>query len=109
MNPASTLRVRRVTGMLAAFWALLAIGLSLFALLASGRGPVMPLNSSFMAGVAVIHSASDEALASGVERGDRVVAIDGVPLIRMMQEVPLVLRLGISNEYEIQKRDGIAR
>ena len=104
MNPASTLRVRRLTGMLAAFWALLAIGLSFFALLYGGRGPVLPISSSFLAGMAVIQTASPEAVRAGVEHGDRLVSIDGVPLARMVGIPPLDLEL--PNDYEIEKRDG---
>ncbi len=106
MNPASTLRVRRLTGVLAASWALLGIGLSFFALLHGGRGPVMPISSSFLGGVAVIYSASPEAREVGVAEGDRIVAIDGVPVLRVMQEGMPRLDLGTPNLYEIEKRDG---
>ncbi len=106
MNPVSTLRVRRLTGMLAASWALLAVGLSLFALFASSDGPVLPVSSSFVAGVSVIHSASPEALAAGVEPGDRILAVDGIPLIRLIQQGYRRLDVGQTNEYTVQKRDG---
>jgi signal transduction histidine kinase len=106
MNPASTLRVRRLTGMLAAFWALLAIGLSFFGLLSASQGPVLPITSSFLAGVAVIHSTSSEAAAAGVRPGDRVVAIDGIPILSMIRDGLPELDLATANEYEIDKRDG---
>jgi signal transduction histidine kinase len=92
--------------MLAACWALLAIGLSLFSLLSSADGPVMPISSSFVAGVAVIHSASPEAKAVGIEAGDRVRSIDGVPVLRVMHRGPGRLDLDVPNVYEIEKRDG---
>jgi len=92
--------------MLAACWALLAIGLSLFSLLSSVDGPVMPISSSFVAGVAVIHSASPEAKAAGIEAGDRVRSIDGVPVLRVMHRGPGRLDLDVPNVYEIEKRDG---
>jgi signal transduction histidine kinase len=92
--------------MLAALWALLAIGLSLFSLLWPSEGPVMPLSSSFVAGVAVIHSASPEALASGIEPGDRIRSIDGVPVLRVMRRGPGHLEIDQPNVYEIEKRDG---
>ena len=106
MNPASTLRVRRLTGMLAAFWALLAIGLSFFGLLSASQGPVLPISSSFLAGVAVIQSASPEAVAAGVRPGDRVVAIDGTPILNMIQNGLPDFDLEKANDYEIEKRDG---
>jgi len=106
MNPASTLRLRRLTGMLAAGWALLGIGLSLFALVASRDGPALPMGSAFVAGVAVVHAASPEALEAGVEPGDRLRSVDGIPLIHLFQYSGQRFRMGVPNEYEIQKRDG---
>ncbi|MBW2231439.1 MAG: GAF domain-containing sensor histidine kinase [Deltaproteobacteria bacterium] len=93
--------------MLAAVWALLAIGLSLFALVGAGSGPVLPFSSSFVGGGgAVILTASPQALEAGIEPGDRVRTIDGVPLIRMMEPSRRGLDLEHANEYEIEKRDG---
>jgi signal transduction histidine kinase len=106
MNPSATLRVRRLTGLLAAFWALLAIALALFTLLVSTEGPVLPISTSFIAGQAVIHAASPQALRAGVEPGDRVLTLDGVPLMQMLRNGRFGLSLGEANEYEIRKRDG---
>jgi signal transduction histidine kinase len=106
MNPSATLRVRRLTGLLAAFWALLAIALALFTLLVSTEGPVLPISTSFIAGQAVIHAASPQALRAGVEPGDRVLTLDGVPLMQMRRNGRFGLSLGEANEYEIRKRDG---
>ncbi len=106
MNPAATLRVRRLTGSLAAIWALLAIGLSLFALLISSDDPVMPFTSSFVAGTAIVHSVSEEAASAGVEAGDRVRAIDGVPLLQRLRDRRTAFTPEKPNEYEFEKRDG---
>ena len=106
MNPASTLRFRRLTGMLAAFWALLGIGLSFFALLHGDRGPVLPISSSILGGVAVIYSVSPEAAEAGVRPGDRVVSIDGASALRTLRDARPRLDAQRTNEYEIQKRDG---
>ena len=53
MNPGSTLRFRRITGLTGAAWALLAIGLSVSALLFPRDDLVLPVNCSLVAGVAV--------------------------------------------------------
>jgi signal transduction histidine kinase len=106
MNPSATLRVRRLTGLLAAFWALLAIALALFTLLVSTEGPVLPISTSFIAGQAVIHAASPQARRAGVEPGDRVLTLDGVPLMQMLRNGRFGLSVGEANEYEIRKRDG---
>ncbi len=106
MNPLYTLRFRRITGMMAAVWALLAIGLALFSLLAQGEGPTVPFTSSFVAGAVVVHSASEEAARAGVEQGDQLLSIDGAPLIRFIDPRSRRLEMGQPNVYEILKRDG---
>ena len=104
MNPAVTLRVRRLTGMLAACWALLAIGLSLWSMLPTSDGLVMPISSSFVGGLPLIHSASEEAYAAGVEPGDYLRSIDGEVLVRMRRAGPERFDHQRPNTYEVVKR-----
>ena len=85
MNPASTLRLRRITGLLGAAWALLAIGLSVSALLSPRSDLALPVNCSFVAGVAVVQWSGPNALAAGVARGDRIRSIDGMPMVRVIK------------------------
>ena len=66
MNPASTRRFRRLTGILGAGWALLAIGLSVSALFAPRGTLTLPLNCSYVSGAAVIESMTEEAWGTGV-------------------------------------------
>ncbi len=106
MNPGSTLRFRRITGLTGAAWALLAIGLSVSALLFPREDLVLPVNCSLVAGVAVVQWATPEALAAGVAPGDRLRAIDGSPLVDVIQAGPLQLRDGETNLYKFEKRDG---
>ena len=110
MNPASTARFRRITGSLGVTWALLAIGLSAFALLFPREDPSLPLHCSFIADVALVQSSTDEARAAGVEPGERVRSIDGFPMVRMLRMGRWVtLEEGVPNRYLLEKRDGSTR
>ncbi len=110
MNPVSTARFRIATGFIGATWALLAVGLSAWALLIPREEPALPLDCSFIAAIAVVQSTTDEARAAGVEVGDQVRAIDGVPMERLVRMGSWVtLQQGVSNRYLIQKRDGSTR
>ena len=104
MNPVSTLRFRRATGFLAAGWALLAVGLTVFALLVP-QELAPPLRCSFITGVARVQSLGTEAAAAGISLGDRIISIDGVPTLRRMR-FGESLRAGETNVYEFEQRDG---
>jgi signal transduction histidine kinase len=106
MNPAATLRLRRATGLLAAAWALLAIALSIYALLSPRDELALPMNCSFVAGTALVQWATPEARLAGVDAGDRVLSIDGEPLLRAVKGGPSLLRRGVPNVYAVEKRDG---
>jgi hypothetical protein len=106
MNPVATLRLRRLTAVLGACWALLAIGLSFFALLQPRDELALPFNCSFVAGVAVVQWATPEATRVGVESGDRLIAIDGEPILHVIQAGSSFLHSGAPNRYSMEKRDG---
>ena len=108
MNPVSTLRFRRATGLLAAGWALLAVGLSIFALITPTDELALPLRCSFITGVATVQSLSAEAAEAGISVGDRVISIDGVPTLRKMRWGG-TLAAGEINVYEVEDRDGQTR
>jgi signal transduction histidine kinase len=110
MNPVSTARFRIATGFIGAIWALLAVGLSAWALLIPRDEPALPLDCSFIAAIALVQSTTDEARAAGVEPGDQMRAIDGVPMERLARMGSWVtLEQGVANRYLIQKRDGSTR
>ena len=107
MNPASTARFRLMTGSIGAVWALFAIGLSTLALLLPREEPALPLDCSLVAAVAIVQSMTDEARAGGIEEGDQLLAIDGVPVERLLRTGSwLPLEQGLSNRYLVQKRNG---
>jgi signal transduction histidine kinase len=109
MNPSSTLRFRRLTALAGVAWALLAIGLSVSALVSPRDELALPVNCSFVAGVAVVHWATPEAEAQGVTSGDHILSVDGMPMVRVIQAGTSFLREGVPNRYRIEKRDGHIR
>ena len=106
MNPATTLRTRRITGGLAAFWAMFALGLSGFFLIFTISGTLPPLITYMVGGDPVIQGVSAEAELAGVVPGDRIIAIDGVPLGQLGWEALAYLNPIDPIEYEIRKADG---
>jgi len=104
MERATILRTRQMTGGLAALWALLAIGLSIFALIAPAPGPHLPVRTSLIAGVAVVHAVSERAAEAGIEEGDQLLSVDGRPAIEAIWAP--ALEQGVLAEYRFQKPDG---
>ena len=104
MERATILRTRQMTGGLAALWALLAIGLSIFALIAPASGPHLPVRTSLIAGVAVVHAVSEQAAEAGVEEGDQLLSVDGRPAIEAIWAP--ALEEGVLARYRFQRPDG---
>ena len=104
MHSDTTRRTRQLTGTAAAMWALLAIGLSIFSLISPRPGPQLPVRTSIIAGVAVVHAMSNLAREAGIESGDQVLSVDGVPAIQAIWEP--TLEMGIVDTYRILKPDG---
>jgi len=104
MHPDVTKRMRQLTGSLAAMWAILAIVLSVSTLISPRSGPQLPVRTSVIAGVAVVHAMSANAAAAGVEVGDQLTRIDGLPAIQVLWDVQL--EEGVAGLYEFEKPDG---
>ena len=85
-------------------WAILAIVLSVSALIVPRSGPRMPVRTSIIAGVAVVHAMSANAAAAGIEEGDQLVSVDGVPAIQVLLEMKL--EDGVAGVYQFKKPDG---
>ena len=104
--PAPGLRFRRVTLWLAIAWALF----GLFAFLRAtifGTGYTIPFHTGNSAGQVTITWATDEARGSGVQAGDRLLAIDDIPYLRWGRDGHWrMLATGESNRYEFERKDG---
>jgi signal transduction histidine kinase len=104
MDSETKRRTRQLTGTAAALWALLAIGLSVFSLVSTRPGAQLPVRTSIIAGVAVVHAMSDPASLAGVEAGDQLLSVAGVPAIEVLWAPNL--ELGVADEYRLLKPDG---
>ncbi|HPG24060.1 MAG TPA: ATP-binding protein [Myxococcota bacterium] len=93
-----------MTGTAAAMWALLAIGLSIFSLVSPRPGPQLPVRTSIIAGVAIVHAMSESAALAGIEEGDQLVSVDDVPAIQVLWDPRLAE--GVADTYRLRKPDG---
>jgi signal transduction histidine kinase len=109
MNPATTRRFRRWTGLLGVGWALLAIFVSVTALLVPRSALTLAVNCSFVGTSVIIEGATEEALRAGVRQGDRLLSIDGAAVPVVLRAAEDRLRLGKPNVYRVQQRDGEIR
>ncbi len=82
----SWLRFRRRTAMLAIGWALLSLILGVYGQVIERRALEPPILTTSVGGVAIVSTASPQAAALGVESGQRVLSVDGVPTYRWYRE-----------------------
>ena len=104
MERATMRRTRQITGGLAAIWALVAIGISVFTLLWPSPGPQLPVRTSLIAGVAVVHARGEAAEAAGIEEGDQLLSVDDRPAIEAIWNPRLAA--GVAANYRFRKPDG---
>ncbi|MEE2664642.1 MAG: ATP-binding protein [Myxococcota bacterium] len=107
MDPSSTQKFRRVTGVAAVCWAVAAIGFSLFAFWQPRHELTLPIRCSFTGGSqALVEWSTPEAREAGIERGDRLVEIDQRRVWSALRTGGEFLQPGVRNEYRVEKRDG---
>ncbi|MEZ4214912.1 MAG: ATP-binding protein [Myxococcota bacterium] len=106
MDPGSTLRLRRVTGLAAVAWAIAAIGYSVSILFVAPDDLALPLRCSVAGTRALVEWSTPEAQNAGVQRGDRILSIDGIPMSSVLREGVGFLEPGSANRYAIEKPDG---
>ncbi|MFK7896907.1 MAG: ATP-binding protein [Myxococcota bacterium] len=100
-------RTRQLTGTIAATWALLAIVLSIYSLIAPPPGPLMPVRTSIISGVSVVHSVSASAAEAGIAKGDHLVSVGDRPAIQALWSPDL--KAGVPDAYRFLKPDGSER
>ena len=90
-------------------WAMLAIGLSVSALFSPRSTLTLPLNCSYVGATAIVEATNDQARNAGVEVGDHLLAIDGLPVTLVLRSAEARLVSGQYNIYRVQKRNGEVR
>jgi signal transduction histidine kinase len=102
----SALMPRRAVALVFVCWALLAIALSLGALLQPGDRLYHPFTDSRVGPLPIVMEVAPSAVGSGPESGDLVVSVNGRPYPEVLREGPNWLREGVANTYVFEKRDG---
>ena len=105
MNPVSTSRFRRLTGLSAVAVAAVTI-LTTASYLTPDDALVLPIKVALLGGSAVVQNASAEALNSGVTVGDGAVSVDGVPMLRVLHDPLRFVRAGETSSYALIRDDG---
>jgi signal transduction histidine kinase len=106
MNPMSTARFRRFTGLTAVAIAAATILVTAGHLAPPKEGMVLPVKLALLGGSTVVQAATAEALNAGVTLGDGAVSIDGVPMLRVLRWPSNLLREGQTNSYVFTADDG---
>ncbi len=107
MNPKATLRLRRLTAIVAVAWAALALLAGIELRLTEPAAPRLPFELENVAGVSLIVSElGPDAASAGVEVGDFLTEIDRQAIDEWMPRLRSLLRPGEPNVYRLWKRDG---
>ena len=107
MTPEGTQRLRSVTSGLAIAWAAAALFLSIWGQIASPRTVEPPIHTTSVGGAAVVGSASAEALEAGVELGNLVLEVDGLPIEDWYRQRGWErVSLGKPVRYKIEAQEG---
>jgi signal transduction histidine kinase len=110
VTPRATQRLRRGTALAAMLWAVSALVLAVWGQVASPHALEPPIRTSHLGGMVLVSAVTPEGAAAGIERGNRVLAVDGEPIHdwyrdrgwqRMSAETPLL--------YRIEGRGGTVR
>jgi signal transduction histidine kinase len=76
----------RATGLLAVAWAIASLVLVVYGQVTAPKRAEPPIYTSSLGGLVVVSSVEPEAAARGVKRGQRVLAVDAVPIQRWYRE-----------------------
>jgi signal transduction histidine kinase len=110
LSPLATQRLRRGTALAALLWALSALFLAVWGQVGSPHSLETPIRTSHLGGLVLVSAVTPEGASAGVERGNRVLAVDGQPIRdwyrergwqRMRADTPL--------RYRIEGRGGVVR
>ncbi len=107
MKPKKISLTRLFIGSLAVCAALLSLYSTIGPLVFVSEDSAPPINVTIVAGYIVVQSHSEAAKFAGIEVGDRVLTVDGIPSERWFRNSrDSVLIPGIPNSYFIEKQDG---
>ncbi len=108
MNPVSTTRFRRLTGLFAVAFAALTVLVTASHIALPEDALVFPVKIALLGGSSVVQTATPEALNAGVTVGDDVLSIDGLPILRVLRDPAGILVEGETNTFAFVRNDGSA-
>jgi len=106
MNPVSTTRFRRLTGLFAVGFAAASVIATANHLLPTRDGSVFPIKMALLGGASVVQTATPQAFDAGVAIGDDALSIDGIPMLRVPRHPGNLLVVGQTNRYVFARHDG---
>jgi signal transduction histidine kinase len=107
VNPSATQKIRRSTALLAVLWASSALVLAIHGQITSRSTVSPPIQTSALGGVALINWCNEAAIQSGVEVGDRVLEVNGVPVRQWYRDRGWeALRVDVPIRYQIETAEG---
>jgi signal transduction histidine kinase len=106
MNSSSTLALRRLVAGAFIAWALLSIVLALSVLRAPPDRLYHPFTDTRIGGIALVEKLAPGMEGLGLEPGDRVLEVSGVPFVESLALGPDGLREGVANRYVFEKPGG---
>jgi two-component system NtrC family sensor kinase len=106
MNSSSTLALRRLVAAVFITWALGSIVLAIAALRSPSDRLYHPFTDTRIGGIALVDEISPTVEGLGIERGDRVIAVAGLPYYEASRHGIDWLQAGVSNRYVFEKAGG---
>ncbi len=105
MNPVSTSRFRRLTGLFAVAFAAVTLFATVTHLPPTDGGLVLPVKIALLGGSSTVQTTTREAVNAGVTVGDEVISIDGTPMLRVLRRPEGVLVEGQTNRFVFERKD----
>ncbi|MDP6980793.1 MAG: ATP-binding protein [Myxococcota bacterium] len=105
MNPVSTSRFRRLTGLFAVAFAAVTVFATAIHLTPADGGLVLPVKIALLGGSSTVQTMTREAINAGVGVSDEVVSIDGTPMLRVLRRPEGLLVEGQTNRYVFERKD----
>jgi signal transduction histidine kinase len=110
VSPLATRRLRRATAAAILLWALAALFLAIWGQVRTRHALEPPIRTSQLGGLVLVSAVTEEGTAAGVERGNRVLAVDGVPIHEWYRERGWQqMQAGVPLHYRIEGRGGSVR
>ena len=98
---------QRATGLLAVAWAVVSLALVIYGQATARPRAEPPILTSSLGGLVIVSTVAAEAEALGIERGQRVLAVDGVPVQQWYRQRGWErIAVGVPVHYRLEQSGG---